>query len=423
MYKNLSIEELNALKAELSAQFVALKAKKLSLDMSRGKPCTEQLDLSNAMMTIDLGNYKTDVGFDCRNYGALDGINEAKRLLMPMLGVPEDCVIIGGNSSLQLMYDMLVKALLLGVSEGAKPWSKYEKIKFICPVPGYDRHFAMLEEFGIEMINVPMHPDGPDMDLTERIAAEDETVKGIFCVPMYSNPDGFIYSDDAVRRFANMKTAADDFRIFWDNAYCVHHLSDTPAPLLDIYDECIKAGTEDRLYIFVSTSKITFAGGGLSAFGSSRKNIDFIRRQLSIQTISFERINQLRHARFFKNIDGINEHMKKHRAIIEPKFNAVTELLERELKPLGLGEWHVPRGGYFISFNGMNGTAKRTVELCKEAGVILTGAGATYPYGRDPDDKNIRIAPTFPPIDELISAMEVFCASVKLASAEILLAK
>jgi DNA-binding transcriptional MocR family regulator len=421
MYTELSKEELNALKDELEREYEALKSKGLKLDMSRGKPCDEQLDLSNAMMTIDLGNYKTDVGFDCRNYGALDGINEAKRLLMPMLGVPEDSVIIGGNSSLQLMYDMITKAMLLGVSGEAKPWVKYDKIKFLCPVPGYDRHFAMLEAFGIEMINIPMSPDGPDMDMVEKLAAEDEAIKGIYCVPMYSNPDGFTYSDEVVRRFAAMKTAAADFRIFWDNAYCVHHLTDTPDTLLSIYDESIKAGTEDRVYIFVSTSKITFAGGGISAFASSKKNVDFIRKQLSIQTISFERINQLRHARFFKNIDGITEHMKKHRVIIEPKFNLVCEILERELGEKKLGEWHKPAGGYFISFNGFQNTAKRVVELCKQAGVTLTGAGATFPYGKDPEDKNIRIAPTYPPLGELQSAMEIFCKSVKLASVESLI--
>jgi DNA-binding transcriptional MocR family regulator len=421
MYTELSKEELYALKSELEREYEVLKVKGLKLDMSRGKPCDEQLDLSNSMMTIDLGDYKTDIGFDCRNYGALDGINEAKRLLMPMLGVPEDCVIIGGNSSLQLMYDMIAKALLLGVSEDAKPWVKCDKIKFLCPVPGYDRHFAMLEAFGIEMINIPMSPDGPDMDMVEKLAAEDEAIKGIYCVPMYSNPDGFTYSDETVKRFAKMKTAAGDFRIFWDNAYCVHHLTDTPDTLFNIYEESVKAGTEDRVYIFVSTSKISFAGGGISAFASSKKNVDFIRKQLSIQTISFERINQLRHARFFKNIGGINEHMKKHRAIIEPKFNLVCEILERELCPNALGEWHKPRGGYFISFNGCKNTAKRVVELCKQAGVVLTPAGATYPYGKDPEDRNIRIAPTYPPLGELESAMEVFCASVKLASAEALL--
>ncbi|MCL1823209.1 MAG: aminotransferase [Oscillospiraceae bacterium] len=422
MYQNLSKEELSALKTTLEKEYEALKSKGLKLDMSRGKPCSEQLDLSNAMMTYDLGNFKTDVGFDCRNYGALDGINEAKRLLMPMLGVEEECVIVGGNSSLQLMYDMLAKAMLLGVAENAKPWVKCEKIKFLCPSPGYDRHFAILDAFGIEMLPVAVNADGPDMDTVEKLAAEDESIKGIFCVPMYSNPDGFTYSDETVRRFASMKTAVSDFRILWDNAYCVHHLTDTPDTLLNIYEECKKAGTEDRVYIFVSTSKISFAGGGISGFASSPKNVDFIRKQLSIQTISFERINQLRHARFFKNMDGIAEHMKKHRDIIAPKFDAVNEMLDKKLTPNGLGEWNIPRGGYFISFNGLKGTAKRTVALCKEAGVVLTGAGATYPYGLDPDDKNIRIAPTFPPVDELNSAMEIFCASVKLASVEILLA-
>ncbi|MCL2078125.1 MAG: aminotransferase class I/II-fold pyridoxal phosphate-dependent enzyme [Oscillospiraceae bacterium] len=420
MYGELSKGELSALKEKLSKEYEALKSKGLKLDMSRGKPSSEQLDLSNAMMKIDLGDYKTDVGFDCRNYGALDGINETKRFLMPLLGVEEECVFIGGNSSLQLMYDAIARAMLFGTPNAA-PWGKNgSPVKFLCPSPGYDRHFTMLEAFGIEMITVPMLESGPDMDMVEKLAAEDKNIKGIFCVPMYSNPCGITYSDETVRRFAALKTAAFDFRIFWDNAYCVHHLTDAPEKLLNIYDECVKHGNENKVYIFVSTSKITFAGGGISAIGSSPENTELARKQLALQTIGFDRINQLRHARFFKDLDGLNQHMEKHRAIVEPKFNVVFEALEREILPVKLGEWHKPRGGYFVSFNGLKGTAKRVVELCKQAGVVLTGAGATFPYGADPLDRNIRIAPTFPPESELVSAMEVFCAAVKLASAEVL---
>ena len=420
MYKNLSKQELSELKAGLENEYESLKSKGLNLDMSRGKPCKEQLDLSNAMLSLDLGDYKSESGFDCRNYGLMDGIDEAKRLFVSILGVNADEIIVGGNSSLQFMYDTVARAMLIGVSEKDEPWSG-KKIKFLCPVPGYDRHFAILDTFGIEMINIPINTNGPDMDMVERLVSEDGGIKGIFCVPMYSNPDGFTYSEETVRRFAAMKTKAADFRIFWDNAYCVHHLTDTPDTLPNITEECKKAGNPDRAYIFASTSKITFAGGGLSAMASSKENIAFIKKQLSIQTIGFDKINQLRHAKFFTGDNSVAEHMKKHRAILEPKFDAVCEILERELASNGLGEWNKPRGGYFISFNGLNKTAKRVVELCKQAGVILTGAGTTFPHGVDPGDRNIRIAPTFPPVNELISAMEVFCASVKLASAEVLL--
>jgi DNA-binding transcriptional MocR family regulator len=416
MYTELSKEELTALKSELERGYEALKAKGLKLDMSRGKPCGEQLDLSNAVLCADLGDFKSETGFDCRNYGMPDGIVEAKRLFAPMLGsesVPlgTDEIVLGGNASLNLIYDLIAGA---GYDKGTK---------FLCPVPGYDRHFTILETFGIEMIPVPFA--GSDLDITaiEKAAASDESIKGMICVPVYSNPDGFTYSADSVQRLAAMKTAAPDFRIYWDNAYCVHHLTDTPDTVPSITDECRKAGNPDRAYVFASTSKITFAGGGICAVGSSPANISKIKKQAAVQTIGFDKLNQLRHAKFFKDYNSITEHMKKHRAVIEPKFNLVCEILERELSPNKLGEWHKPRGGYFISFNGFNNTAGRVVELCKQAGVVLTGAGATFPYGKDPEDRNIRIAPTFPPADELASAMEVFCASVKLASAEVLLAK
>ncbi|MCL2694482.1 MAG: aminotransferase class I/II-fold pyridoxal phosphate-dependent enzyme, partial [Oscillospiraceae bacterium] len=411
MYTNLSKDELSFLGNALKKDYEALKSKKLRLDMSRGKPCAEQLALSEPMLYMDLGDFKCEAGFDCRNYGLPDGIGEAKKLFMPIFGVGIDEILVGGNASLQLIYDTIMRSRLLGVSEKDEPWEK--GVKFLCPVPGYDRHFTILESFGIEMISVPLDENGPDMDMIERLAANDGNIKGVICVPKYSNPDGYTFSDETVRRFAAMKTKAHDFRIFWDNAYCVHDLCDTPDELLNITDECKKAGNPDRAYVFASTSKITFAGGGICALASSPANIKYLMKQISIQTICFDKLNQLRHVRFFKDCGGITEHMKKHRGIIAPKFDAVIEILERELTPAGLGEWNSPRGGYFISFNGLKGTAKRTVELCSEAGVVLTGAGATYPYGVDPDDRNIRIAPTFPPIDELVSAMEVFCASVK----------
>jgi DNA-binding transcriptional MocR family regulator len=378
--------------------------------MSRGKPCGEQLDLSNGMLCIDLGDFKSETGFDCRNYGMPDGIIEAKRLLMPMLGASSaDEMILGGNASLNLIYDMISRA---GYKKGDK---------FLCPVPGYDRHFTILERFGVEMINVQFINGDLDTALIEKLSASDESIKGMICVPMYSNPDGFTYSAETVKKLAAMKTAA-DFKIYWDNAYCVHHLADMPDAIPSIIEECRKANNPDRAYVFASTSKITFAGGGICAVASSLANINTVKKEISVQTIGFDKLNQLRHVKFFKDYNGIVAHMEKHRAIIEPKFNLVCDILERELKSGNLGEWHKPRGGYFISFNGFPKTAKRVIELCKQAGVVLTGAGATFPYGKDPEDRNIRIAPTYPPANELMGAMEVFCASVKLASAEVLLA-
>ena len=422
MYKELSKEKLAGLKAQLEKQYEEYKALGLKLDMSRGKPAPAQLDLSKEMLTHCLdGEYVSENGIDCRNYGVLDGIYEAKRLLMPMLGVERDEIIIGGNSSLQLMYDTIARAMLLGVLGGRKPWSKYEHVKFLCPAPGYDRHFAICQSMGIEMITVPYLSDGPDMDMIEKLVSEDEEIKGIWCVPMYSNPEGITYSDEVVRRFANLSPKADDFRIFWDNAYCVHHLTDTPDHVLNILEECKKTGKENMVFEFTSTSKISFPGGGLAAIGASKANIDFIKSQMTYQTIGYDKLNQLRHARFFKDFDGIKAQMEKHRAIIWPKFEVVLNALEKEIAPCGIGSWHKPNGGYFISFNGLDGTAKRTVALCKEAGVVMTGAGATFPYGVDPRDRNIRIAPTFPTVEELRKAMEVFCVSAKLAAVEALL--
>ncbi len=410
------------IKAKAEKEYEALCAKGLKLDMSRGKPAPAQLDLSLDMLTHCLdGECFSENGTDCRNYGVLDGIEEAKRLCMPMLGVGHDEIIIGGNSSLQLMYDTIARAMLLGVLGGDKPWSKNEKVKFLCPAPGYDRHFAICQSMGIEMITVPYKADGPDMDMVEKLVSEDELIKGIWCVPMYSNPEGITYSDEVVRRFANLSPKAKDFRIFWDNAYCVHHLTDTPDHLLNLLEEAKKTGKEDMVFMFTSTSKISFPGGGLAVIGASAANINFIKSQMTYQTIGYDKLNQLRHARFFGDFEGIKAHMLKHRAIIAPKFEVVINTLEKEIAPTGFGSWHNPNGGYFVSFNGLPGTAKRTVELCKNAGVVLTGAGATYPYGIDPEDKNIRIAPTYPSVEELQTAMEVFCVAVKIAACESLL--
>ncbi|MGN0687250.1 MAG: aminotransferase class I/II-fold pyridoxal phosphate-dependent enzyme [Oscillospiraceae bacterium] len=424
LYTEMTKEQLMAEKSSLEKQYADFKAKGLKLDMSRGKPAPEQLDLSIDMLLHCLdGDYKSSNGIDCRNYGILDGIPEAKKLFEEMLDVGGDEVIVGGNSSLQLMYDTIIRALHFGVYGGDKPWGKCERVKFLCPVPGYDRHFAICESLGIEMIPVDYKTDGPDMDAVEKLVSEDEEIKGIWCVPMYSNPTGITYSDEVVRRFANLKPKAKDFRIFWDNAYCVHHLSDDHDTLLNIITECKKAGNPDMVFQFTSTSKISFPGGGLAVIAASKNNIDFIKEQMTVQTIGFDKLNQLRHCKYFKNFDGIKAHMKKHAAIIQPKFSVVLYMLNKEIAPLGIGEWVSPKGGYFISFNAMEGCAKRIVSLAKEAGVVMTGAGATYPYGKDPKDSNIRIAPTFPTVDELRQAMEIFCVCVKLASAEKLLSE
>ena len=415
-------EQLAAEKARLEQEYAQHKAKGLKLDMSRGKPAPAQLDLSMEMMNLPI-DYKAENGFDCRNYGVLDGIPEAKKLFADMLGVSADEILVGGNSSLQLMYDTIIRALQLGVLGSDKPWCKNDKVKFLCPAPGYDRHFAICQSLGIEMITVAYKADGPDMDEVERLVSSDEQIKGIWCVPMYSNPTGLTYSDAVVKRMAALKPAAKDFRIFWDNAYCVHHLSDDCDSLLNILDECKKAGNPDMVFEFASTSKVSFPGSGVAVMAASKANIDFVKSQMTYQTIGFDKLNQLRHVRFFKDLDGIKAQMKRHAAIIKPKFDVVLELLEREISPLGIGAWQHPKGGYFISFDALDGCAKRIVSLAKEAGVVMTGAGATYPYGNDPHDSNIRIAPTYPTVDELRSAMEIFCTCVKLASAEKLLAE
>lgn len=424
MLSELSCEKLKSFYSCELKRLEDYRAKGLKLDMSRGKPGPEQLDLSNEMLTHCLdGDHISENGVDCRNYGVLDGIYEAKRLFMPMIGVGRYEIIIGGNSSLQLMYDTIARAMLLGVKGSPKPWSMCKRVKWLCPAPGYDRHFAICEAFGIEMITVPMRSDGPDMDMVERLVSEDEDIKGIWCVPMYANPTGAVYSDEVVRRFAALKPKAPDFRIFWDNAYCVHHLTEERVTILNILEECKKTGSQDMPLIFASTSKISFPGGGISAIGASEENIEFMKQQMSFQIIGYDKLNQLRHARFFKDFDGILRQMDKHRAILKPKFDLVISALEGELRPLGIGDWSNPKGGYFVSYNGPRGTAKRIVSLCADAGVKLTSAGAAFPYGIDPEDSNIRIAPTFPSLEELDAAMKVFCTAARVAACEALLNK
>lgn len=424
-YSKKSKQELLEEKAKLEKEFETFKARGLKLDMSRGKPGADQLALSMEMLDCLTSKdmMKDEAGIDVRNYGGLDGIPEAKRLFAEILGVAPAELIVAGNSSLTLMYDAVAKAMTFGTQADCTPWGRLDGVKFLCPVPGYDRHFAVTEQFGIEMINIPMTPAGPDMDLVEQYVSSDPAVKGIWCVPMYSNPEGITYSNETVQRFAALKPAAKDFRIFWDNAYCVHHLQEDHDHLLNIMEECKKNGSEDMVYIFASTSKVSFPGSGVAAMASSEKNIAFVKKQLFYQTIGFDKMNQLRHARYFKDLAGIEAHMRKHAAIIKPKFDAVLDMLDQEIAPLEIASWKRPAGGYFISFDIMEGCATRTYELCKEGGVTLTKVGATFPYGKDPKDSNIRISPTFPPVEELKLAMQLFCICVKLAAVEKLLAE
>lgn len=422
-YKDLSKEELLSLKSNLEKEFKKVKAKGIKLDMSRGKPSTEQLNLSMGMMDVltSDSDLVCEEGVDCRNYGVLDGIKEAKQLLADMMEVPKDNIIIFGNSSLNVMYDTIARSMTHGVM-GSTPWCKLDKVKFLCPVPGYDRHFAITEYFGIEMINIPMTPTGPDMDMVEEYVNNDPAVKGIWCVPKYSNPMGTSYSDETVRRLAHLKPAAEDFRIYWDNAYCVHDLYEDKADqILEILGECEKAGNPNLPIEFCSTSKITFSGAGVSGLITSLENKADILKRLTIQTIGFDKINQLRHVKFLKDIDGVKAHMAKHAAIIRPKFEMILDRFEEELKGLGAGSWIRPNGGYFITFKANEGCAKNIVAKAKEAGVVLTGAGAPYPYKKDPKDSVIRIAPTLPPMEELKEACEVFIVCAKLASVEKLL--
>ena len=424
-YTELTKEELLALKKELEAKYKEYQAKDLKLNMARGKPCVEQLNLSMGMMNVLNGDsdLTCDDGTDCRNYGILDGIKEAQELLADMMEVPSDQIIIYGNSSLNVMYDTIARSMTHGVM-GSTPWAKLDKVKFLCPVPGYDRHFKITEYFGIEMINVPMTEDGPDMNMVEELVASDESIKGIWCVPKYSNPQGYSYSDLTVRRFARLKPAAKDFRIYWDNAYTIHHLYDDKQDnLVEILAECKRAGNPDLVYKFASTSKISFPGSGIAALASSLNNLEDIKKQLTIQTIGHDKVNQLRHVRFFGDIHGMIEHMRRHADILRPKFEAVVEILNRELSGLEIGSWTEPKGGYFISFDSLDGCAKDIVAKCKKAGVIMTDAGATYPYGKDPHDSNIRIAPSYPPLSDLIIATELFALCVKLSSVNKLLSQ
>ena len=422
-YSEMSKEQLQDVKKELDQQYAEIKAQGLALDMSRGKPSPTQLGVSVGLMDVinSDSDMKSECGIDCRNYGCLDGIPEVKRLMAEMMGTTEDHIFIGGNASLTLMFDTVSRAYTHGIM-GETPWCKLDKVKFLCPVPGYDRHFAITEHFGIEMINIPMSETGPDMDMVEELVNSDPTVKGIWCVPKYSNPQGICYSDETVRRFANLKPAAKDFRIFWDNAYVIHHLyEDNQVEILDIIGECEKAGNPDMVFEFASTSKVSFPGSGVSAMATSHANLEDAKKHYTIQTIGNDKVNQLRHARYFKNLDGLKEHMKKHADFMRPKFEATLKVLEEELDGLGIGSWIKPLGGYFISFDAMEGCAKEIVAKCKEAGVILTGAGATFPYHNDPKDSNIRIAPSFPTPEEMQQATEIFVLCVKLVSVQKLL--
>lgn len=422
-YSELSHEELLDLKTQLKAQYREMQGRDLNLNMSRGNPSLAQLDLSMGIMDVlsSDADLKCEDGTDCRNYGVLDGITEAKELLADMMEVPPDQIIIFGNSSLNIMYDTVSRSYTRGVM-GSTPWCKLDKVKFLCIVPGYDRHFAITEYFGIENISVPMLETGPDMDMIEHLVSSDESIKGIWCVPKYSNPTGNSYSDETVRRFARLKPAAKDFRIYWDNAYTVHHLYDLDQDyIIEILAECKRCGNPDLVYKFASTSKLCFPGSGIAAIAASHNNLGDIRRQLKIQTIGHDKINQLRNVRYFKDIHGIVEHMKKHAEIMRPKFEMVEQVLEEQLGGLGIARWTCPRGGYFISFNTMNGCAKQVVDRCKKAGVILTPAGATYPGGIDPDDSNIRIAPSFPPLNDLRTAAELLALCTKYVAVKKLL--
>lgn len=421
--RKMSIAEMNreallSFQAECQKQYKAFQEAGLKLDMSRGKPSPVQLDLTNGLIDcLSESEYRAANGLDCRNYGCLDGLPEAKAFFAPMLGVAPEDVIVCGNSSLNIMYWAMSLAMTNGVC-GSKPWAKYEKVKALCPVPGYDRHFAVSEFLGMELVPVPMDENGPDMDMIEKLVAEDETVKAVWCVPMYSNPGGVVYSDEVVKRFAALQPKAKDFRIFWDNAYCVHHLTENPPKLLNLLEEAKKAGNEDICYLFASTSKITHPGSGVALMAASQKNLAYLKKALGFSTIGYDKMNQLRHLKFFGGkFENLQAHMKKHAALIAPKFQIVVDTLRRELGDLGIASWSEPVGGYFVSFN-QKGCAKRIVQLCKEAGVVLTGAGASYPLGVDPEDENIRISPTFPTEEELQKAMDVFVCSAKLAAAE-----
>lgn len=422
-YSEMSKDELIAEQSVLEAKYKEYQSAGLKLDMSRGKPSEDQVDVSSPLLDVlnSSTNCKVD-GVDCRNYGLLDGIPSVKQMFADLLGVTPDEIMVGGNSSLNMMFDTISCLMTAGIS-GCKPWMLQEGIKFLCPVPGYDRHFAITEYYGIEMINVPMDKNGPDMDMVEQLVSSDEKIKGIWCVPKYSNPTGITYSDEVVRRFAALKPAAKDFRIIWDNAYAIHDVVNEGDTLLNLMDECKKNGTEDLPIMFTSTSKITFPGAGVAAMACSADNMKVFKERYKYQTIGYDKLNQLRHTLFFKDSSGVIDYMKNHKDLLAPKFKVVVDTLETEVKDSGVARWNNPNGGYFVSVNVLDGTAKEVVRLCKEAGVVLTGAGATYPYGKDPHDSNIRIAPSYPTVEELALAMQIFCVCTKLAAVNKLLEK
>lgn len=422
LYKEMNTAELRAEYEKLSKEYSDIKAMNLSLNMSRGVPCAEQLEISRSMLDIINSDAEcvTIDGQDCRNYGIMDGIPSCKKLMADVMGVTPDMVMVGGNSSLNMMFDTIACFMTASPAEGCAPWFEVKNRKFLCPAPGYDRHFGITEYFGFEMITVPMTENGPDMDVVEELI-KDESVKGIWCVPKYSNPQGITYSDETVKRFARLKPAAKDFKIMWDNAYVIHDLTDEEVSLLNIFEECEKTGNIDLPIEFCSTSKITFPGSGVAAMAASKNNMDIIKNKYKYQTIGFDKINMLRHVRFFGDLDGMKAHMKKHKDILKPRFDLVVNKLKEELEPYGIVSYEEPKGGYFVSVDVMDGTAKKVVAMCKDAGVILTGAGATYPYGNDPKDSNIRVAPTAPSVEDLSKAMDVFTVCAKLCAVERLL--
>jgi aspartate/methionine/tyrosine aminotransferase len=423
-FNHLDTQQLRQIKDDLLDRYHEFKSRGITLDITRGKPCPEQLDLAGDMLDIiNSGNYLTEDAADCRNYGGLDGIPEAKQLFAQYLEVAPEEIIIGGNSSLNMMHDTFMRAMVKGVAEDSPPWVKLPEVKFLCPSPGYDRHFFICDYLNIDMITIEMNDTGPDMDQVEELVADDDGIKGIWCVPRYSNPTGVVYSDEVVDRLAAMKTKANDFRIFWDNAYAVHHLDDKPARLKNILTSCKQAGNPERVFIFGSTSKITFAGSGVAMMAGSPKNMALTKKQMAFQTIGPDKLNQLRHAMFFKNVAGIDDHMKKHAAILKPKFEAVQIALEKELAGKSIADWSRPGGGYFVSIDTLEGCAAAVVQMAAEAGVKLTPAGSTYPYMQDPLDRNIRIAPSFPPLEDIRSAMQLVGICIQLVSLEKLLTK
>ncbi len=416
-FQKLNDTERRKIKDELLQRYGAFQSRRITLDMTRGKPCSEQLDLALGMLQDDIAKvYLAEGGLDCRNYGGLDGIPEAKVLFADYMGVAPDELILGGNSSLNMMHDTLLRAMVKGMADDVPPWGQLPKVKFLCPSPGYDRHFFICEYLGLEMIPIDMQNDGPAMGQIEDLVAGDAEIKGIWCVPKYSNPTGTVYSDDVVERLAHMKTRATDFRIFWDNAYAVHHLADGPAPLKNILTACKQAGNPERPFMFGSTSKISFAGAGIAIMAGSQKNMQWVKNQMAFQTIGPDKLNQLRHTLFFKDMSGIETHMKKHAAILKPKFDAVQHVLQNELQGKNIASWSKPQGGYFISIDTMKGCAAAVIKMAAEAGVKLTPAGSTYPYKNDPLDRNIRIAPSFPPLDDIQAAMELVAVCIQLVS-------